>query len=99
MAGTKARIFRPSKTAMQSARGNMQHWVLEYELMTPRKPDPLMGWVSSGDTLNQIRLKFPTCEEAVAYARRHGLDYTVSNDQTRRVTPRNYADNFRPRPR
>ena len=51
---------------MQSGRGNLRHWLLEYELETPRRPEPLMGWVSSGDTLNQVRLRFASEEEAVA---------------------------------
>ena len=39
-------------------------WVLEYEPATPREPDPLMGWASARDTLNQVRLRFATLEEA-----------------------------------
>ncbi|MCB9957322.1 MAG: ETC complex I subunit [Rhodospirillaceae bacterium] len=94
----RARIYRPSRNTMQSGRGNLRHWLLEYELETPRRPEPLMGWVSSGDTLNQVRLRFSSEEEAVAYAKRKGIDYTVQHEQERRVTPRSYSDNFRPRP-
>ena len=83
---------------MQSGRGNLRHWLLEYELETPRRPEPLMGWVSSGDTLNQVRLRFASEEEAVAYAKRKGIDFTVQREHERRVTPRSYSDNFRPRP-
>ena len=95
----KARIYQPAKTAMQSGRAKTHRWVLEYEPATPRRPEPLMGWISSGDTLNQIRLRFETEEEAVAFAKRKGLDYSVEEPHERQVTPRNYADNFRPRPR
>ena len=83
---------------MQSGHGNAKRWVLEYEPETPRRPEPLMGWVSAGDTLGQIRLKFASREEAEAYAKRKGIDYSVQADHTRRVTPRNYSDNFKPRP-
>ena len=83
---------------MQSGRGKTRNWVLEFDLLTPRTPEPLMGWTSSGDTLNQVRLEFDTSEDAVAYAERKGLDYTVDPDHVRRVRPRNYADNFKPRP-
>src|SRR3546814_925389 len=95
----QVRIYRPAKTAMQSGRGGTKDWVLEHELPTPRRPEPLMGWISSGDTLNQVRLLFATREEAIAYAERRGLDYTVEPEQVRRVIPRNYVDNFKPRPR
>lgn len=96
----KVRIYQPSRTAMQSGRARTQHWVLEYEPVTPRRPEPLMGWVSSGDTLNQVRLRFPTKDDAIAFAERKGMDYVVAEAHERRVRPRNYADNFRPdRPR
>ena len=52
----RARILRPSKTAMQSGTALTRKWVLEYEPATKRVPDPLMGWVSARDTLNQVRL-------------------------------------------
>jgi hypothetical protein len=91
----KAKIYQPAKTATQSGRGKTQAWVLEYELQTSRTPEPLMGWVASGDTLNQVRLKFKTLDEAVEFAREKGLEYTVSHPHERRVKPRNYADNFR----
>ena len=94
-----ARIFRPSKTAMQSGRALLDKWVLEYEVQTPRRPEPLMGWVASGDTLNQVRLQFDTREDAIAFARRKGLTYEVEPERQRRVQPRNYSDNFRQRPR
>lgn len=90
------RIYKPSKTAMQSGRAKIGRWTLEYEIETPRRPEPLMGWISSGDTLNQVRLQFDTREEAVAFAERKGWGYTVSEPRERRVRPRNYADNFRP---
>ncbi len=92
------RIYRPSKNAMQSGRAKAQSWVLEYELASPRRPEPLMGWASAGDTLNQVRLSFPTKEEAAAFAERKGLTYEIESEHDRRVRPRNYADNFKPRP-
>jgi hypothetical protein len=95
----QARIYRHSKSAMQSGRGKVQDWVLEYEPATPRRPEPLMGWVASGDTLNQVQLTFPSKEEAIAFAERKSIAYSVLPEHERRVVPRNYADNFRPRPR
>jgi ETC complex I subunit conserved region len=90
-----ARIFRPSKTAMQSGRAGTRRWVLEYEPATPRDPDPLMGWASARDTLNQVRLRFATLEEAKQFAEKKGLDYTVVEPQERSFKPKSYADNFR----
>lgn len=94
----KARIFKPAKTAMQSGRARTEEWVLEYELETPRRPEPIMGWTSAGDTLNQVRMKFFSREAAIAFAESRGMDYTVGQERARKVTPRSYLDNFKFRP-
>ncbi len=90
----RVRIFRPAKTAMQSGWGKSGSWVLEFEPADASRPDPLMGWNGSSDTRRQVRLSFPTCEEAVSYAERHGYDYTVTKPQERKIRPKAYADNF-----
>ena len=91
----KVRVYQPSKAATQSGRAKTHRWLLEYEIETPRRPEPLMGWISSDDTLNQVRIGFETSDEAVAFAKRKGWDYAVQDAPVRRVRPRNYADNFR----
>jgi hypothetical protein len=90
-----ARIFKPPKTAMQSGRANTRKWILEYELATRREPDPLMGWISAQDTLNQVRLQFDKLDEAIAFATRRDLEFTVIEPQERIERPKSYADNFR----
>ncbi len=89
-----ARIYRPAKSAMQSGRANTRHWLLEFERDGRREIDGLMGWTGSADTRAQVRLKFPSRDEAVAYAKKHGLDYDLEEPQVRRVRPKSYADNF-----
>jgi hypothetical protein len=90
-----ARIYRPAKTAMQSGRAQTRNWLLEYEPASRRDPDPLMGWSSARDTLNQVRMHFPTLDEAVAFAKKLSLDYSVIEPQGRSSKPKSYADNFR----
>jgi hypothetical protein len=90
----RARIYKPAKTATQSGFANTKRWVLEYFPETPRRSEPLMGWVASGDTLNQVKMRFHTRDEAVAFAERHGLDYVVEEPHERRRRPRNYLQNF-----
>jgi len=90
-----ARIYQPAKTAMQSGRAKTRHWVLDYETASERLPDPLMGWSSARDTLNQVHLRFETLDEAVAFAQKHGLDYTVIPPHPRHPKPKSYAENFR----
>ena len=91
----KVRIYKPSKTAMQSIHAKKPRWVLEYVPTSKRTPEPLMGWSSSADTLGQVKLKFPTREDAVAYAEKQGWEYSVLVDRTRKVKPRSYIDNFK----
>jgi hypothetical protein len=43
----------------------------------------------------QIRLRFATREEAVAYAERNGIAYRVESQHERRVPRIAYSDNFR----
>ena len=89
-----ARIYRPAKTAMQSGTAKTREWVLDYEPEQPREIEPLMGWTSSGDMRQQVRLRFPTLEEAVAYAERHGIPYQVSDLKATARRPIAYSDNF-----
>lgn len=91
----KARIYKPAKSTMQSGTAVTRDWVLEYEMKTPRRPGGVMGWTTAGDTLNQVCLRFPSREAAVAFAESNGIDYAVSVEQVRQVKPRNYLDNFK----
>ncbi|MGH1456165.1 MAG: ETC complex I subunit [Alphaproteobacteria bacterium] len=89
------KIYKPTKNAMQSGRAGLNDWVLEYNTTSSRQAEPLMGWTSSKDTLNQVRLKFDTCDDAVAFAEGKGWDYDVTPESVRRVKPKNYTDNFK----
>jgi ETC complex I subunit conserved region len=91
----QTRIYRPAKSAMQSGRAQTRKWVLEYSPASPRRPDPLMGWASAEDTLNEVRLHFDTLDEARSFAERQGLDYTIIPPQHPVEKPKSYADNFR----
>jgi hypothetical protein len=70
-------IYKPSRSAMTSGKARAREWKLRFEPRSPRYIEPLMGWTGNDDTLAQIELTFPSAEAAVAYARRHGLNYVV----------------------
>ena len=89
-----ARIYKPAKTAMQSGTAKTREWVLDYEPEQPREIEPLMGWTSSGDMRQQLRLRFDSLEEAVAYAERHGIPYQVADAKSPVRRAIAYADNF-----
>ena len=90
-----ARIYKPTKTAMQSGEARTKEWVLDFGPASKSEADPLMGWTSSSDMQAQVRLEFATKDEAVAYATRNGLAYTVVEPKPRRPIRKTYADNFR----
>jgi NADH dehydrogenase ubiquinone Fe-S protein 4 len=90
----RARIFRPAKTAMQSG-ARARKWELAYEPATRREPEALMGWTRADDTLNEVRLHFDNEDEAVAFAKRNGLDFTVIQPHESTEKTKSYADNFR----
>ncbi|MEZ5813403.1 MAG: ETC complex I subunit [Alphaproteobacteria bacterium] len=90
-----ARIYKPSKSAMQSGRAKTAHWILEYESTTAKTPEALMGWTQSGDTLGQVRLKFDSLEDAQSYAEKKGLRCKIQPPAERKLKPRNYGDNFK----
>jgi hypothetical protein len=89
-----ARIYKPSKTAMQSGQANTKDWALDFEPEQPREVEPLMGWTSSGDMRQQVRLRFPSKEDAIAYCEREGIAYQVTEELPPRRRGMSYADNF-----
>ena len=91
----RARIYTPAKNAMQSGRGRTKLWLLEYEPEKRREIDPLMGWTSSSDMLQQVQLEFATREEAVSYADKHAIPYQVFEPHRPAAKAKSYADNFR----
>ena len=89
-----ARIYKPARTAMQSGAANTKEWVLDYEPEQRRAIDPLMGWTSSGDMKQQVRLHFDTKGEAIAYCERNGIAYEVFDTPPHKQTRISYSDNF-----
>jgi hypothetical protein len=93
----KVIIHQPIPQLMQRGRSGDGHWLLECEPETRRYPEPLMGWTASGDTVNQVKLTFPTLDEAKLFAEKKGWDYNVVLPHRRTVKPRTYLDNFKTR--
>lgn len=91
----RARIYQPSKNAMQSGWANTKRWVLEFEPTSPRSVDSLMGWTSSPDTSQQVRLSFDSREAAVAYAEKNDIAFQVVEPHKPKRRIKAYADNFR----
>ena len=89
----KAKIYKPTKTAMQSGMRNTKNWLLEFETLNTGI-NPLMGWESSKDTMSEVRLEFSTKEEAVNYAKKNNINYNLVEPQKRKIIKKSYSDNF-----
>ncbi len=90
----KARIYQPARTAMQSGQANTREWALEFVPFAAPFIDPLMGWTGMKDTRQELQLRFDSQEEAVAYAKRKGLEIELTEPHTRITRPKSYAANF-----
>lgn len=90
-----ARIYRPARNAMQSGNGKSKTWVLSYEPAVQREIDPLMGYTSTTDANQQLRINFDTQEAAEAYAQKNGIAYTVLPAHDTVPKRQSYPDNFR----
>jgi hypothetical protein len=91
----QARIYQRPKNAMQSGRALTNQWILDFVPAEAKQPDPLMGWAGSGDTRQQVQLKFPNKEAAIAYAAKYGIAAEVHVVPPRKLKLQAYADNFR----
>ena len=89
----KGKIYIPTKTAMQSGRRKLKTWVLEFETKDP-SINPLMGWETSTDTLEEVILKFSTKEQAIEYAEKNNISYKVIEPKKKEFVIKSYADNF-----
>ena len=89
----KAKIYKPTKTAMQSGTRNTKNWLLEFDTLNTGV-NPLMGWESSKDTMSEIKLEFSTKEQAVNYAKKNNIEYYLVEPQKRKIIKKSYTDNF-----
>ena len=90
-----AKIYRPAKTAMQSGQAKTHRWILEFDQERARTIDPIMGYTSSGDMRQQVKLTFETRELAVAYAERNGIAYRLFEPAPERLLKKSYSENFK----
>jgi hypothetical protein len=89
----KAKIYKPTKTAMQSGLGKLDKWLLEFKTKDTGI-NPLMGWESSTDTLSELKLEFSTKELAVEYAKKNKIKYDLIEYNKKKIIKKSYSDNF-----
>jgi len=89
----KAKIYKPSKTAMQSGVKKFDKWVIEFITEKPGI-NPLMGWESSTDTSSELKLEFSSKDLAIEYAKKNKINYELIEPKIRKIIKKSYADNF-----
>ena len=89
----KAKIYSPSKTAMQSGMAKSNKWIIEFYTKNS-SISPLMGWESSDDTLSELNLEFSSKDLAIDYAKKNKIDFELIEPKKRKILKKSYADNF-----
>ena len=89
----KAKIYKPSKTAMQSGTKKYDKWIIEF-ITENTGINPLMGWESSTDTYSELKLEFNSKDLAIEYAKKNKINYELIEPKMRKINKKSYADNF-----
>ena len=89
----KAKIYKPSKSSMQSGTKKYNKWVVEF-ISEKTGINPLMGWESSTDTYSELKLEFSSKKIAIDYAKKNKIDYEIFEPKLRKISKKSYADNF-----
>mgnify|MGYP001194827240 CR=1 FL=1 len=89
----RAKIYKPTKTAMQSGDRNTKNWLLEFDTLNTGI-NPLMGWETSNDTMSEVKLEFSTKEQAINFAKKNDIMYYIVEPQKRKIIKKSYSDNF-----
>ena len=89
----RAKIYKPTKTAMQSGNRNTKNCFLEFDTLNTGI-NPLMGWETSNDTMSEVKLEFSTKEQAINFAKKNDIMYYIVEPQKRKIIKKSYSDNF-----
>ena len=92
----RARIYQPTKTAMQSGKAKTKKWCLEFIPDNSRFIEPIMGWTGASDMYGtEVILFFETKEDAITYAQANGVSYDLIEPQAAKVKLKSYSDNYK----
>ncbi len=79
----KVRIFKPTKSTMQSGKKNSAKWILEFIKTDKSKfVEPLMHRVSSTHMMSEVKLEFDSLKEAVDYSKAYDVEIIQPTKKT-----------------
>ncbi|KAG8417882.1 ndufs4 NADH dehydrogenase Fe-S protein subunit [Metarhizium acridum] len=87
---------KEAKPATQSGDFRTERWRMDWDILPKghRWENPLMGWQSSGDFMQGTHVNFKSKEDAIHFAEKQGYEYFVQEPNSRKFTPKAYANNF-----
>ncbi len=93
----RVRVYRPARSAAQSGSGAFARWVVEPECVSPRLPEPIMGWASARDPYSCLRgrLRFVNEKDALAFVRGKGWEVLAMGVAEKQGAPHSYLERFR----
>ncbi|KAL3960533.1 hypothetical protein ACCO45_005650 [Purpureocillium lilacinum] len=73
-----------------------ERWRMDWDILPKghRWENPLMGWQSSADFMQGTHINFKSKEDAIHFAEKQGYEYFVQEPNSRKFTPKAYANNF-----
>jgi hypothetical protein len=91
----KVKITEFTRNPMQSSPKQNGFWELTFiEEENSRYINDRTGWTSSNNTNTQLKLKFSTKKDAIRYAERKNLEYTLDCANKSSIKPKSYSENF-----
>lgn len=88
----QVKIYKPIKFATKSV-NSTSNLVLELTLYN-RFKEFLIGKTSSNDMMSEIKIRFPSYQESVAFAEKNNYDYDIIEPQRPRLINKSYVHNF-----
>jgi len=93
----KYKIYKKSKSAMQSGVNNTKKWCLEALTFTQKKRNSIFSWTSAQGTQDQIKVYFNTLDEAIYFAQKNKIKYQLFKPNEKIRIIKSYASNFKPK--
>ena len=93
----KYKIYKKSKSAMQSGIKNTKKWYLESMDINERSLNLSFDWSSSRNIEDQIKISFNDLQSAIDFAEKNNLIYEVFVPNQSNQILKSYSDNFKPK--
>lgn len=93
----KYKIYKQSKSAMQSGNNNTKNWCLEPIQIVKKNTNSPFGWTETQGTFDQIKVFFKELDNAVSFARKNNLDFEIFKPNRINKIKKSYSENFKPK--